>query len=117
MQGALRRERRRCPCMMNRSTLPTGGRPTLFAIALGLCTFDNFLRRRKVRVWGDSVGAETVTSRGSPWDYCCLVNCLWLKAAQQQIALRVDRAPSKFNIADLPSREEYDLLALLGSVR
>ena len=91
----------------------------LLAIAFGLCTFDPLLRRRKVRVWSDNVGAETVTSKGSSkeWDYSCLVNCLWLKAAQLQIALRVDRVPSKLNIADLPSREEYSLLALLGAVR
>ena len=81
----------------------------LLAIPFGLCTFDHLLRRRKVGVWSDTVGADTVTSRGSSKarDYSCLVNWLWLKAAQQQVALRVNRVPSKLNVAELPSRDEH----------
>ena len=81
--------------------------------------FDRFLQRRCVRSRSDAAGAEAVTSRGSSkeWDYSCLVNCLWIKAAQQRIASRVDRVPSKFKIADLPSREEYSLLAELRAAR
>ena len=39
------------------------------------------------------------------------------QGSQQQIALRVDKVPSKIGIADLPSLEVYSLLAALGAAR
>ena len=49
------------------------------------------------------------------FDHNCIVHCLWLKAAREHIALFVDRVPTEDNIADLPSRESYQLLDALGA--
>ena len=89
----------------------------LLAIAFGLSTMRHLLEGRRVRLWSDNVGAESTTRKGSSkeWDYSCLINSLWLKAAEQGIALRVDRVPSKLNISDLPSRESYSLLEAMGA--
>ena len=91
----------------------------LLSIALGLSSFAHLLRGRKVRVWSDNAGAEATTRKGSArqFDHTCLVHCLWLRAAQLHIHLRVDRVPTDDNIADLPSRECYDLVERLGGVR
>ena len=68
----------------------------LLAIAFGFSAFEQMLEGRRVRLWSDNVGAESATRKGSSkeWDYTCLVNSLWLKAAQLRMALRVDRVPS-----------------------
>ena len=89
----------------------------LLAIAFGFSAFEQMLEGRRVRLWSDNVGAESATRKGSSkeWDYTCLVNSLWLKAAQLRMALRVDRVPSKLNIADLLSREQYWLFEQLGA--
>ncbi len=39
----------------------------------------------------------------------------WLLAAQQKIAMQIERVPSELNIADLPSREEYHALHEIGA--
>ena len=44
-----------------------------------------------------------------------MVHCLWLMAAKLQLDMFVDRVPSTENISDLPSREQYELLAALGA--
>ena len=41
---------------------------------------------------------------------------MWLKAAQMHMHLYVERVPTDDNIADLPSREAYDLLKSMGVV-
>ena len=84
----------------------------LCAIALALCTFGEFCEGRKVHLWSDNCGSEHATRRGSAkaWDHNHIVHALWVKAAMLRCHLWVDRVPTKVNIADLPSREEYGLL-------
>ena len=43
------------------------------------------------------------------------VHALWLQAARNGHGLWVERVPTKDNIADLPSREEYALLEEIGA--
>ena len=91
----------------------------LLSIALGLSSFASMLRGRKVRIWSDNTGAESCTRKGSArsFDHACLVHSMWLHAACLGCNLRVDRVPTAENIADLPSREDYTLLASLGAER
>ena len=84
----------------------------LLSIALGLSTFGPLLAGRTVRVYSDNVGSEYATKRGSAkkWDHSCIVHSIWRRAVQNKASLWIERVASKHNIADLPSREEYDLL-------
>ena len=81
----------------------------LFAIALGISAFVDLLRDRTVVVWSDNTGSESGTSKGraKEFDHSCIIHCIWLFAAQNRMRLRIERVPTKDNIADLPSREEY----------
>ena len=89
------------------------------AIALGLGTFADKLRHRKVVLYSDNKAAEAATVRGSAkcWDHCSIVHQTWAAAALNHTHVWIERVPSKFNISDSPSREEYDLLLELGAVR
>ena len=84
----------------------------LCAIALGLSTFGDFCKGRKVHVWSDNAGSEWAVRRGSAkaWDHNEVVHAIWVKAAALRCHMRVDRVPTELNIADLPSRFSYDLL-------
>jgi len=90
----------------------------LCAIALALSTFGELCQGRKVHVWSDNCGSEHATRRGSAkaWDHNHVVHALWVKAAMLRCHLWVDRVPTKVNIADLPSREEYGLLHAMGTI-
>ena len=89
----------------------------LCAIALALSTFGEFCEGRKVHVWSDNCGSEHATRRGSAkaWDHNHIVHALWVKAAMLRCHLWVDRVPTKVNISDLPSREEYGLLHAMNT--
>ena len=89
----------------------------LLAIALGFSTFARQLGSRKVVVWSDNTGSEATSSKGTAksWDHACIVHALWLKAAQLKAHLWIDRVPTDDNIADLPSRTEYELLYAHGA--
>ena len=50
------------------------------------------------------------------WDHNQVVHSICVKAASIRCHLRVDRVPTKDNIADLPSREEYRLLHAMETV-
>ena len=91
----------------------------LLSIALGLCSFVQLLSNRRVIVWSDNTGAEAATKKGSAkeWDHSCIAHCLWTKAVQMRTQVHVERVPSKENIADLPSREEYQLMQTMGIQR
>ena len=71
----------------------------LLALALGLCTFSEECRGRRVRLFSDNVGAEQATDKGSAkrWDHTSIVHCLWLKAAELKAQLWVERVPTKDN--------------------
>ena len=89
----------------------------LCAIALGLSTFGPLCAGLKLHVWSDNCGSEHATRRGSAkaWDHNRIVHALWVKAATLRCHMIVDRVPTKENIADLPSREEYALLRAMNA--
>ena len=87
------------------------------AIALGLCTFAPELHKRKVVVWSDNKAAEGAARKGSAkcWDHCEIVHEVWAQAWHNKCFLWIKRVGSKFNIADSPSREEYQILRDIGA--
>ena len=91
----------------------------ILAIAVGLSTFADALRGRKVRIFSDNVVAEGALRRGAAraFDHNGLIHAAWTLALAERIHIWVDRVPSKLNISDLPSREEYRLLERLGATR
>ena len=46
-----------------------------------------------------------------------MIHCLWLFAAKLNCRMQIERVPTKENIADDPSREDYKLLEELQAVR
>ena len=90
----------------------------MLAIALGLSSFAALLTNRRVVIWSDNVGAEAATrsGRAKEFDHASLAHCLWLKLAALRAEAFVKRVPSKYNIADSPSREEYGLLGITGAL-
>ena len=48
------------------------------------------------------------------FDHCCIIHCIWLRAAQLGAQLWVHRVPTKLNLGDPPSREEFGLVSRLG---
>ena len=89
----------------------------LLAIALGLATFSELLADRRVVIWSDNVGAEGAvrSGRASAWDHSRIIHAMWFLIARTRCSPWFARVPSAENIADLPSREEYGLLRLLGA--
>ena len=87
----------------------------LLAIALGLATFGERLANRRVVIWSDNVGAEAAvrSGRASAWDHSRIIHSLWYLIARIGCGAWFDRVPSEENVADLPSREKYELLRLL----
>ena len=90
----------------------------LCAIALALCTFDQLCRDQKVRLWSDFRRSDNATRKGSAreWDHNQVVHSIWVKAVSIRCRIRINRDPTKDNIADLPSREEYRLLHAMETV-
>ena len=90
----------------------------LLAIALAMGTFAEQLRGKRVRVWSDNTGSESAVRKGKAkaFDHGCIAHCIWLAAAELGIELRIDRVPTASNIADLPSRREYDWLNEMRAV-
>ena len=89
----------------------------LLAIALGMSTFAGLLSGRRVCIWSDNVGSERGVTKGAAasWDNSQFIHCIWTHAARINSYLHVMRVPSEENIADLPSRCEYDLLHALDA--
>ena len=90
----------------------------LLAISVALKTFRQELRGTTVRIWSDNVGAEMAVGRGSAArsDHNGIVHGIWLEAWRLQVGLWIERVPSKDNVADLPSREQYRLLRQLRAL-
>ena len=88
------------------------------AISVGLATFAEELRGRKVLVFSDNTGAEAAARRGSAqaWDHCEMVHGIWTQAFLNQTHVWIERVASDDNLSDLPSRTEYKLLQDLGAV-
>ena len=91
----------------------------LIAIALGLCSFSDFLVGTHIRIFSDNSGAESAARRGTAreFDHCCIAHSLWTKILHLHASVYVDRVPTEENLADLLSREEYDLLRWIGAVK
>ena len=89
----------------------------IIAILLALATFSDAVASRKVILYSDNVGAEKATSRGSAkaWDHNHLVHQIWSLAYRHSIRLWVERVPSKYNLADCPSRGSTKILELLSA--
>jgi hypothetical protein len=84
----------------------------LMAIAVGICSFEELIRGRSLRVYCDNVGDERALACGAAkaQDHNRLIHAMWTQALQLKLSLWTYRVPTKDNIADLPSREEYALL-------
>ena len=95
--------------------LHPGLKTELLSIALALSMFGDLPAERSVRIFSDNRGSEHATRRGSAkeFDHTCIVHSIWKRAAKLKAQLWIGRVPTKPNIADLPSREEYDLLRSL----
>jgi hypothetical protein len=80
----------------------------ILAISVGLNTFAEELRGRKVIVFSDNTGAEAASRKGSAksWDHCNLIHEIWSHCWVNSIYIWIVRVASKDNISDLPSREE-----------
>ena len=94
-----------------RDSLCTGALETL-AIALGLCTFFPLLVGRNVVLFGDNTGAEVSARKASAkhFDLCRIVHEIWSLTLCGGFGRWVERAPTDDNIADIPSREDDELL-------
>ena len=91
----------------------------ILSIALGLSSFNDMLRNRDVIIWSDNTGAEHATANrtAKSFDHNCLVHAIWQHVAELGLHVWVNRVPTKVNIADLPSRESYELLRAIGAIR
>ena len=84
----------------------------LLAIAVAMSSFRHLLPRTAIEIFSDNRGAEQAMARGSArqFDHTCLVHGVWAMAAELAASVWVHRVPSSANIADPPSREDYDLV-------
>jgi hypothetical protein len=91
----------------------------MLSLALALSSFAPWIQGRRVLLWSDNTGAETAARVGTAkqFDHTCLAHCLWSRLAQLRVEAFVRRVPSEFNVADLPSRGEYQLLQKIGASR
>ena len=81
----------------------------LLSIALGLSTFQEECKGRRVVVYSDNKGAEGAVGRATAkaFDHCCLVNAMWTHALLNHMFLWIERVDTHDNLADLPSRQSY----------
>ena len=63
------------------------------------------------------LGAECAAVKGSAkaFDHNALIHRIWSQALSERIHLWVERVPSKWNIADCPSRFKYNLMKELDA--
>ena len=102
----------------------------ILAISVGLSTFAEELKGRKVIVYSDNTGAEVNVAlsicflnplvfvvslqaasrkgRASSWDHCGLIHEIWSFCLINQTYLWIERVPSASNISDVPSREDIN---------
>ena len=88
------------------------------AISVGLTTFADELRGRKVLVFSDNTGAEAAARRGSAhaWDHCEMIHGIWTQAFLNQTHVWILRVASDDNLSDLLSRTKYKILQELEAV-
>lgn len=92
-------------------------RSSLLFAGLGLSTFHEELKGQRVVIWSDNTAAEYAIRKGSArsFDHTCIAHCLWTYLTKLKTEVIIRRVPTKDNIADLPSREDYVLLKELGA--
>ena len=63
-----------------------------------------------------ATGAEGSMVRGSAraFDHNQLIHEIWSLALKSAISIWIERVPSKYNVADSPSRHEWEILDDLG---
>ena len=89
----------------------------ILAILIAMHSFGNRLSGKVVRVWSDNVGAECVLRSGyaGAEDHNVIVHLKWMAAADLRCELHFERVASDFNLADEPSRNEFEALRQLGA--
>ena len=106
----------------------------MLAVALGVSTWDRLIQGRSLRVFSDNTVAEWGFRKGTAreLDHAALVHTFWLAMAALHVSVHIDRVPTGArrrgacvvvsyakraddNIADDPSRESYESLAILGA--
>ena len=83
----------------------------LIAIVVGLATVMARCRGRYIRIWTDNARGEGALRKkaAKQSDHNALVHAVWLMAARNNVGLWIERVGTKDNIADDPSREEYNI--------
>jgi hypothetical protein len=90
----------------------------MMAAMLAIQTFPKQLRGKRVHIWIDNTAGQGAYNKGASRqeDHNGLCHALWHAAAELDMEVFATRVPSELNIADLPSREEYDDLIQRGAV-
>jgi hypothetical protein len=85
----------------------------------GVSTFARTLKGSCIHLWIDNTSGERAFARGSSKgrDHNLMVHHLRLYAAELGIGLEIHRVPSKLNLSDPPSREEYEGMVAHGAKR
>ena len=70
---------------------------------------------RDVLIFSDNTAAEAILKKGcaNAADHRALAHAFWSVIWALDMRVVIERVPTELNIADLPSREEYALLAKL----
>ena len=63
--------------------------------------------------WGAEGAMRSASAKAS--DHNQLVHEIWTAALKYEVALWTERVPSKYNVADLPSRFEWQLMNDIGA--
>ena len=68
-------------------------------------------------IWTDNESGEGALAKGSAKasDHNLLSHATWMLAAQLGLSIWFERVPTKLNVADLPSRDDFGLLVQLGA--
>ena len=87
----------------------------LLAISMAIDTFADHLRDRRVVIHCDNKGSEACIRRGSArsMDHAQIVHAQWLRLAELGVDAHIVRVASEDNIADLPSRRDFNLFEAL----
>ena len=87
------------------------------AVLLGMQTFSQQCKEQNVRIWIDNTGGEGAFSKGASKsnDHNMLSYAFWLQAARDRINIHINRVDTKVNIADDPSRGDFEIMNALGA--
>ena len=91
----------------------------MVAAFFGVSSFADEVRNKTVHLWVDNTSGEAALRNGSSKakDHNALCHQMRLYAATLNATLILHRVPTKENISDLPSREDYAALLAYGAVR